>query len=168
MSSRKLFILTGPHPQFCKENKEKNWVRADFSTRVNDCLKDHSYPLTSPEDIFAKQNGSNVFSKIDLSDACLQIEVDHECSKVLTISTRKGLYRLNRPPFGLKVVTSLFQQVKETMLAGLDFTIVYLDDILIKSENNNQHCDQIKEVFRRIDDYGFKLCSEVWIFHIPN
>ena len=48
----------------------------------------------------------------------------------------------------------------DTMLAGLDFTIAYLDDILIKSKNNNLHCDHIKEVFRRIDDYGFKLSSE--------
>ena len=47
-----------------------------------------------------------------------------------------------------------------TMLAGLDFAIAYRDGILIKSENNNQHCDYIKEMFRRIDDYGFKLSSE--------
>ena len=48
----------------------------------------------------------------------------------------------------------------DTMLAGLDFTITYLDVILIESVNNNQHCDHIKEVFRRIDDYGFNLSSD--------
>ena len=46
------------------------------------------------------------------------------------------------------------------MLAGWDLTIMYLVDILIKSKNNNQHCDHIKEMFRRIDDYSFKLSSE--------
>ena len=51
----------------------------------------------------------------------------------------------------------------DTMLAGLDFAIVYLDDILIISENNNHHCEYIKEVFRKLDDDGFKLC-----FHVPN
>ena len=80
----------------------------DFSTGVNDCLKDNSYPLPSPEDIFTKLNGGKVFSKIDLSDAYLQMEVDDECSKVLTINTHKGLYKLNRLPFGLKVAPSLF------------------------------------------------------------
>ena len=45
--------------------KEKR-VRADFSTGVNDCLKDQFYPLPSPEDIFSKLNGGKVFSKIDL------------------------------------------------------------------------------------------------------
>ena len=88
------------------------------------------------------------------------MKIDDECSKVMTINTHKGLYKLNRFPFGLKVDPSLFQQVMDTMLAGLYFFIVYLDDILIKSENNNQHCDHIKEVFKRINGYGFKLSSE--------
>ena len=87
------------------------------------------------------------------------MEVD-EFSTVLTITTHKGLFKLNRIPFGLKVALSLFQQVRDTTLACLDLAIVYLDDILIKSENNNQHCDHIKEVFRNIDDYGFKHSSE--------
>ena len=47
------------------------------------------------------------------------------------------------------------------MLAGLDFAITYLDDVLIKSENNNEDFDHIKEVFRRIDDYGFKFILKV-------
>ena len=80
------------------------------------------------------------------------MEVDDKCSKVLTINTHKGLFKLNRLSFGLKVTHSLYQQVMDTILAGLDFTITYLDNILIKSENNNQHCNYIKEVFRRIDD----------------
>ena len=88
------------------------------------------------------------------------MEIDDECSKVLTINTHKGLYKLNGLPFRLKFTPNLFQRVMDTMLSGLDFTIVYLDNILIKSENNNQHCDHIKEVFRRINDYALKLSSE--------
>ena len=147
-------------PTVFVKKKKRIQVSADFSTGVNGCLKDHSLPLPSPENVFAKLNGGKVFSKIDLSDAYLQMEVDDECSKVLTISTHKGLYNLDRLPFGLKVIPSLFQRVMDTMLAGLDFVIVYLDDILIKSENSDQHCDHIKEVFRRIDDCGFLLSSE--------
>ena len=123
---------------------KKKEVYADFSTGVNDCLKDHSYPLPSPEDIFAKLNGGKVFLKIELPVAYLQMEVDDNCSKVLTINTHKSLYKLNRLPFGLKVASNLFQQVKDTILEGLDFAIAYLYGILITSENNNQHYDHIK------------------------
>lgn len=75
------------------------------------------------------------FSKIDLSDAYLQIKVSDECSKYLCINTHKGIYKLNRLPFGLKVAPALFQQVMDTMLAGLEFGTAYLDDILVKSKN---------------------------------
>ena len=119
----------------------------DFSTGVNDFLKDYSFPLPSLEDIFEEPNGGKVFSKINLSDAYLQMEVKDESSKVLTINTHKSLYNLNRLPFGLNVTPSLFRQVIDTMLAGLNFAIAYLDDISIKSENNSQYCDHIKEVF---------------------
>ena len=49
-----------------------------FLHRVNDALQDHHYPLPNPDGIFNKLNGGKIFSKIDLSDAYLQIEVDEE------------------------------------------------------------------------------------------
>lgn len=75
--------------------KKSNQIRvcADFSTGLNDALQDHHYPLPSPEEIFNKLNGGKIFSKIDLSDAYLQIEVDEESSKLLCINAHKGLYK---------------------------------------------------------------------------
>ena len=35
----------------------------------------------------------------------------------------------------------------DTMLAGLEFSTAYLDDILLRSENNKQHRKHIKAVF---------------------
>ena len=60
------------------------------------------------EDIVAKLNGGKIFSKLDLSDAYLQVMVDEETSKLLTITARRGLYSFNRLPFGCKVAQSLF------------------------------------------------------------
>ena len=56
----------------CKEIR----VCADFSTGLNAALKDYHYPLPSPEEVFNKLNGGKVFSKIDLSEAYLQIPVE--------------------------------------------------------------------------------------------
>ena len=150
---------TAPTAYIKKKNK-KIRVCAHFSTGLNDCLKDHTYLLPSPEDIFSKLNGGKVFSKTDLSEAYLQVKVDDECSKLLAINTHKGLSKLNRLPFRLKVAPSLFQQVMDTMLAGVEFATAYLDDILLTSEKNEQHRKHIKVVFQKIDEYGFKLSSE--------
>ena len=47
------------------------------------------------------------------------------------------------------------------MLAGLDFPILYLDDVLIKTENWRQHCEHIAKIFERIKEYGFELSLEM-------
>ena len=42
------------------------------------------------------------------------------------------------------------------MLAGVEFAIAYLDNILIMNENNKLHKEHIKVAFQKIDEYGFK------------
>ena len=137
---------------------------ADFSTGLNDCLRDHTYPLPSPEDVFASLNGGKIFSKLNSSDAYLQVKVEEECSKLLTINTHTGLYKSNQLLFGLNVSPSNFQQIMDTMLAGLDFAPVYLDDILIKSKDEKTHFENIIQVVERIEEYGFQLGAEKYEF----
>ena len=75
----------------CKEIR----VCADFSTELNAALKDYHYPLPCPEEVFNKLNGGKVFSKIDLSEAYLQIPVEENRSKLLCINTHRGLYKFD-------------------------------------------------------------------------
>ena len=145
---------------YIKKKNQKIRVSANFSIGLNDCLKDDVYPLPSPEDIFTKLNGGRVFSKLDLSESYLQVKVSEECSKYLTINTHKGIFKLNHLSFGLKVAPSLFQQIMDTLLAGMEYAIAYLVDIWIKSVNKDQHKTDIRAVFQRIEEYSFKLGAE--------
>lgn len=70
-----------------------------------------------------------MFAHIDLSDAYLQIEVDDESSHFLTINTHRGLF--NRLVPGITSAPGHFQQIAETMLAGINNCSVYFDDICI-------------------------------------
>lgn len=139
--------------------KESGEIRvcADFSTGLNAAIKDYHYPLPSLEEVFTKLNGGKFFSKIDLSKAYLQVPADEESSRLLCINTHKGLYKFQRLPFRIKVAPAIFQQIMGTILGGLDFTIAYLDDILINSKNIVQHWEHVQEVFRQIQNYGFKV-----------
>lgn len=76
---------------------------------------------------------------------------------MLEAPLHKGLYKFLRFPFGVKFALSIFQQVMDTMLNSLDFAVAYLDDLLMKSESIEEHKLYIWQVFRRIQDYGFKL-----------
>ena len=66
-------------------------------------------------DMFAlvSQNGAvpDTFSVIDLASAFNQLFLDEEPSQLLTMNTRKGLFRSKRLCFGVKTATSQFQRV---------------------------------------------------------
>ena len=49
------------------------------------------------------------------------------------------------------------QQVLDTMLGELDFTIAYLDDILINGKTMEEHRGHVHKVFSQIQDYDFKI-----------
>lgn len=51
-------------------------ICADLSTGVNQALDIQQYPLPKPDELFVALNGGSQFTKIDLSDAYLQVEVD--------------------------------------------------------------------------------------------
>lgn len=139
----------------------------DFSTGLNKALQTHQYPLPVPEDLFAKLNGGTIFSKIDFSDAYLQVEIDDSCKELVTINTHRGLYRYNRLPFGVKCAPAIFQQIMDTMLSGLPFAMAYMDDIVIASPSLAAHQKHVEEVFSRIKEYGFSLQIQKCEFFLP-
>ncbi|XP_065094662.1 uncharacterized protein K02A2.6-like [Ochlerotatus camptorhynchus] len=131
-----------------------------YSTGLNDALQPHQYPLPLPQDIFARLANCKVFNQIDLSDAFLKVEVDESCRELLTINTHRGLYRYNRLPPGVKAAPGAFQQLVDTMLAGLNCTSGYLDDVLVGGVDEADHWRNLQAVLRRIQEFGFTIKAE--------
>ena len=145
---------------YVKKKSKEIRVCTDFSTGLNAVLRDYHYPLPSPKEVFTKLNGGKIFSKVDLSDAYLQIPVEENSSKLLCINTHWGLFKFESLPFGIKAAPAIFQEVMDTMLDGLDFAIAYLDDIIIISKSKEQHRENVRRVFSRIQEFGFKVKEE--------
>ncbi|KFD63475.1 hypothetical protein M514_08570 [Trichuris suis] len=134
---------------------------ADFSTGLNDALEMHQYPPPTPEDIFSTLNGGTVFSQIDFSDAYLQIEVSEESKELVTLNTHRGLYRYNRLPFGVKSAPGIFQQIMDTLIAGLHGVVAYLDDVIVVGKTEEDHKRNLDALLQRIPEWGFhiRLCK---------
>ena len=62
---------------------------SDYSTRLNDCLKEINHPLPTLEEIFTNLNGRHIFSKLDLSELYQQILEEGKCAELLTINTHR-------------------------------------------------------------------------------
>ncbi|PIO60823.1 integrase core domain protein [Teladorsagia circumcincta] len=140
---------------------------ADFSTGLNDSLSLHQHPLPTTEEVFTKLNGGQLFSQIDLADAYLQIEVEEDSKELLTINTHRGLFRYNRLPFGVKSAPGIFQQIIDSMIAGLDGVAAYLDDIIVTGRTTVEHRHNLEALLRRIEQYGFRVREEKCHFMMP-
>ncbi|GFR12748.1 retrovirus-related Pol polyprotein from transposon 17.6 [Trichonephila clavata] len=60
-------------------------------------------------------------------------------------------------PFGLRNAGQTFQLYIHQVLSNLDFYIPYFDDILIASNNVEQHKQHLKQVFESLSQHGLKL-----------
>jgi hypothetical protein len=80
-----------------------------------------------------------------------------------TIITLFGLFKFRHLTFGLRNAGSTFHWLMDQFLAGLAFSFVYLDDIIIASPSMQQHQRDVEEVFRRLQAawlvINFKKCT---------
>lgn len=60
-------------------------------------------------------------------------------------------------PFGLCNAPATFQRLMQSVLAGLDWCFVYLDDILIVSSTLEEHLERLRVVLTRLREAGLRL-----------
>ena len=99
----------------------------------------------------------NFSGKLTLATLICKFTVEEEGSKLLCINTHHGLYKFECLLFGVELAPAIFQQVRDTMLSGLDFSVAYFDDILMNSKSVIEHKDHVHKVLAKIQDYGFKI-----------
>ena len=70
-----------------KGDKKSIRICGDFKLTLNRVCKVDRYPIPKIEDLFAKLSGGVLFSKIDLSQAYQQLELDEESKQFTVINT---------------------------------------------------------------------------------
>ena len=140
----------------------------DYKVTINTAIKQDKYPIPRIEELFASLAGGKSFSKLDLSHAYLQVPLDTQSQKYVTIATHKGLFQYTRLPFGVSSAPSCFQRVMENLLQGISGTCVYLDDILVTGETEQQHLENLAQVLNRLRTAGMRLKREKCAFLLPS
>ena len=128
----------------------------DYKVTINPALEVDKYPLPKPDDLFATLAGGKKFSKIDLTHAYQQMNLEESSRELVTINTHRGLYRYKRLPFGVASAPAIFQKVMDTVLQGLPRVICYLDDILVTGSTEEEHLQNLEKVLQRLQQYNIR------------
>ncbi|CAI7806861.1 unnamed protein product [Closterium sp. NIES-54] len=113
------------------------------------------YPIPHADELIDQLRTAWVFSKIDLRGGYHQIRVEpSDCAKT-AFGTRYGSFEYTVMPFGLTNAPATFQMtMNEAFRPLLDkCVIIYLDDILVYSQDKQQHLAELEEVFTDLDKH---------------
>ena len=152
-------------PLVVVKKQDGSWRPCGDYRQLNEQTIPDKYPLPRIQDLLDKLGGSTIFSKLDLKKAFHQIPIAEKDIHKTAVITSFGLYEYCKMPFGLKNCSAVFQRFMDTTLRECqDFTISYVDDILIFSKNETDHEDHIKQVISVINSIGLDINADKCIF----
>jgi len=134
---------------------------------LNKITKKDRYPLPLISDLLDSPSHAKIYSKIDLRHAYHLVQIAPGDEWKTAFRTRYGSYEWLVMPFGLTNAPAAFQRFVNTIFADmLDVCVVmYLDDILIYSEDMESHQQHVREVLRRLRLHGLFAKPEKCEFH---
>ena len=137
-------------------------------TALNAVTIKNKYPLPHIDTLFDQLAGAKVFSKIDLRLGYHQIKIRPQDIPKTAFSTRYGLYEYLAVSFGLTNAPAFFMYLMNSVfMPELDkFVVVFIDDILIYSKNDEEHTCHLRIVLTRLREHQlyakFSKC-EFWL-----
>ncbi|GJU21557.1 putative reverse transcriptase domain-containing protein [Tanacetum coccineum] len=113
---------------------------------LNKLTVKNRYLLPRIDDLFDQLQGSSVYSKIDLRSGYHQLRVRDEDIPKTTFRTRYRHYEFQVMPFGLTNAPAVFMDFMNRVCKPyLDkFVIAFIDDILIYSNNKEEHANHLR------------------------
>ncbi len=135
-------------PKTGKEVKEKE--RMVYNYRIlNDNTHKDQYSLPGINSILKQIGNNKIYSKFDLKSGFHQVAMDPVSVEWIAFLANNKLYEWLVMPFGLKNAPAVFQRTMDNCFKGMeDFIAFYIDDILIFSNNHEDHARHLQVMLR--------------------
>ncbi|KAF8755117.1 hypothetical protein RHS01_05431 [Rhizoctonia solani] len=120
--------------------------------KLNKVTHKNVYPLPRQDNLMAKLRHTKIFTKLDLQWGYNNVRIKEGDKWKTAFRTKYRLFEYLVMPFGLTNAPAAFQHFMNNLFRNLiDVTVViYLDNILIFSENPEEHPSHIREVLSRL------------------
>ncbi len=148
-------LLAGAPVMFALKKTRERRLCCDYR-KLNEMTKKNRYPIPPLDGLLSSLGSGKVFTKIDLRWAyhLLQVHDGHKYKKAFR--TRYGLFEWLVMPFGLTNAPSAFQHFINNVLSDFvdQFCVIYLNNILIYSPDQQAHDGHVRRVLKRLQEYN--------------
>jgi len=125
------------------------------------------YPIPLLNDLLDTPRKARIYSKIDLKSAYHLVHIAKGDEWKTAFCTCYGSFKWLVISFGLSNAPSVFQRFMNDIFSDVlnVFVVIYLDDILIYSDNMDNHKKHVKEVLKRLRKNQLYASPTKYVFH---
>ena len=151
---------------FIKKKDGSLCLCVDFCS-LNHISKKDRYSLPLISDLLDSPHKAQVYSKIDLRHAYHLVRITDGDEWKTAFRTHYRSFEWSVMPFGLTNAPMAFQRFINDIFSDLldVCVVIYLDDILIYSNNMSKHHRHVKEILKRLRKAGLYTKAEKCEFH---
>ena len=150
------FLVEKPNYQ-----DKKDWrVVVDYKP-LNKVTITEQHPIPNIQDTLIKLQGKKCISLLDIKSGFYHLPIAEYDRYKTAFTTPFGSYAFKRVPMGLKNSPMAFQRCLNHLFKDCKNVMIYIDDIIIASETEEQHVQDVKAV--RLMRLSGKV--EFWNFH---
>ncbi|KAH9271283.1 hypothetical protein BASA83_006609 [Batrachochytrium salamandrivorans] len=167
---RKGFIRnsSSPHgaPCFFVKQKDKLRLCMDYRGLNKNTVKDRN-PIPLISELLRTLSTGKIFTTLDLRGAYNLLRIKEGDESKTSFITKYGQFEFLVMPFGLANAPAQFQRMMNFLFRDVigKHVLVYLDDIVVYSENMSDHIVQVQNVLRVLQDNGLYCKAEKCHFY---